>query len=717
MGKMFRFEELPGRIGLLTLDVPDQKVNTFSQPVLEELAELVAGFEKKTDMRGLLFQSGKGAQGQFIAGADLKELAGMATATPEQAAKGIAAGHEIFDRISNLPFPTVALIDGQCMGGGTEITLAMDYRLASDGPKTQIGLPEVKVGLFPGWGGTQRLPRLIGIQHAINMICTGEPVDAAKAAAIGLVFDAVKSEDLVSEGCQLIEYAQKSGHWKSERQRLRQALGLSGDQMMFDFSIAQGYIYSTTKGQYPAPMAALQAMQEGINVSLAEGLKIEQKLFLGVIGTPVAANLINVFFMNNHLTRDPGVDDPKVKPRDLERVGVLGTGQMGAGIAAAHARSGYPTVMVDVDDNRLADGMRQATKVVTKRIEIGRATQEDLVAMLSRLSTSTSHQVFSDRDVVIEAVTENEKLKTSLYKQLAGVLKKDAILASNTSTISITRMAESAPDPTRFVGMHFFFPVDRMQLVEVIRGKKTSDETVATIVQLAKKIRKTPIVVNDCPGFLVNRVLLPYMVEAVVLVMEGASIDQVDKAAERFGMPVGPMALHDMVGIDTSFYAGQVLAAGYPDRAVNVPIMEALVKAGRLGKKSGAGFRKYEGEKGRPVADPEIEPLLDKYRTDRRSFQSQELTDRLFLPMLIEAVRVLEDGIVRQPAHVDMGLIYGVGFPPFKGGILRWCDTLGADKVVKTAEKYAKLGVRFQTPQMLKEMAATGKKFYPAPTG
>ena len=233
--------------------------------------------------------------------------------------------------------------------------------------------------------------------------------------------------------------------------------------------------------------------------------------------------------------------------------------------------------------------------------------------------------------MVVEAVTENEKLKTNLYKQLAGVLKKDAILASNTSTISITRMSESCRNPSRFVGMHFFFPVDRMQLVEVIRGKKTSDETVATIVQLAKKIRKTPIVVNDCPGFLVNRVLLPYMVEAVVLVMEGATLDQVDKAAERFGMPVGPMALHDMVGIDTSCYAGQVLAAGYPDRAVNLPVMEALVKAGRLGKKSGAGFRKYEGPKGRPVPDPEIEPILDKYRVGKTRFPVAG-TDRSALP-------------------------------------------------------------------------------------
>ena len=419
--------------------------------------------------------------------------------------------------------------------------------------------------------------------------------------------------------------------------------------------------------------------------------------------------------MQNQLARDRGVTDPSVKARPVSRVGVLGAGQMGAGIATAHARSGVPTVMVDVDDARIADGMRRAADVVMGRIKIGRATTADLQSLLSQLSASTSHQVFSDRDVVVEAVTENEELKTALYRQLSTAMKKDAILATNTSTISITRMAEAWPDPSRFIGMHFFLPVDRMQLVEVIRGKRTSEETVATIVELSKRIKKTPIVVNDCAGFLVNRILLPYMTEALALLLEGASMDAVDRVATKFGMPVGPIALQDMVGLDTSCYAGKVLAAAYSDRALKITLLDDLIAAKRLGKKTGAGFRKFAGTKGKPVDDPTFAPFLEKHRTAKREVTDQEIEDRLFLSMLLEAVRTLEEGIVREPAHVDMGLILGVGFPPFRGGILRWCDAVGAAPLVDRASKYTALGKRFEPSPMLVDMAKSGKKFYPRP--
>jgi 3-hydroxyacyl-CoA dehydrogenase/enoyl-CoA hydratase/3-hydroxybutyryl-CoA epimerase/3-hydroxyacyl-CoA dehydrogenase/enoyl-CoA hydratase/3-hydroxybutyryl-CoA epimerase/enoyl-CoA isomerase len=340
-----------------------------------------------------------------------------------------------------------------------------------------------------------------------------------------------------------------------------------------------------------------------------------------------------------------------------------------------------------------------------------------MARMLAHLSTSTAQQVFADSDVVIEAVTENEKLKTAMYQHLARVLRKDAILASNTSTISITRMAAAAPDPTRFVGMHFFYPVDRMELVEVIRGARTSDETVATVVALAKAIRKTPIVVRDCPGFLVNRVLFPYMNEALVLLTEGASMDAIDRAATAFGMPMGPIALEDLVGLDTSLYAGEVILQAYPDRAVPTPIMGELVKAGRLGKKSGAGFRRFVGKQGRPEADPDFAPFLEAHKTDDREQppDEAEITDRLFLAMLLEATRVVEEGIVREPADADMGLILGIGFPPFRGGILRWCDTEGAGAILERLERYTPLGKRFEPTETLRRHALTGKTFYPRP--
>lgn len=710
MSDAFRLEERDGQIALLTFDVPQKKVNTLSRAVLEELAGWVGKLHQRTDLRGLLFRSGK--PGQFIAGADLTELGMLAYAPKEVAAQAITFGHQLFSAVANLPFPTVALIDGACMGGGTELVLAMDERLASTSPATKIGLPETKLGLLPAWGGTQRLTRLIGL-NAIEMICSGEPVGAKRAAELGIVFDAVPTDRLVEEGSRLIALARQLGDWKEKRARRAQGLGLGIDQATFAFATAEGLLKSKTKGHYPAPLAALRAIRDGCNLPLEQGLEVEKKNAMELFGAPTSANLIAIFFMKNRLERDPGVDRADITPGRVDRVGVVGSGLMGSGIATAHARSRIPTAMVDVDDARIAAGMKRAQEVVLSRIKIGRATPMDMADMLAHLSTSTSLGILADRDVVVEAITEDESAKTETYKKLAGVLKEGAILASNTSTISITRMAASAPDPSRFVGMHFFYPVDRMELVEVIRGEKTSDETVATIVALSKRIRKTPIVVKDCAGFLVNRVLFPYMSEALFLLGEGVEMDAIDAAATRFGMPVGPIALHDMVGLDTSFYAGSVLAAAYPDRAASPSLLRDMVKSGRLGQKSGLGFRKHGGK--RPEADPALAPLLEKHRTAGPPPDASELTDRLFLPMLLEATRVLEEGIVRDPSDVDMGLILGIGFPPFRGGILRWCDTEGADKVLARLERYAALGKRFEPTETLKRHAQAGTTFYPGP--
>ncbi|MGQ0634043.1 MAG: 3-hydroxyacyl-CoA dehydrogenase NAD-binding domain-containing protein [Planctomycetaceae bacterium] len=714
MPNVFRLKELPGPVAVLTFDTPDKKVNTFSRAVMAELADLVGRLEKRRDLQGLLFQSGK--PGQFIAGADLNELGAMPYLPPEQVRTMLAEGHQLFDRLSDLPFPTVALIDGPSMGGGTELALALDERIAADNTETRIGLPEVTVGVIPAWGGTQRMPRLIGLHHAIEMICSGDPVAPRQAAALGLVFDAVPAEKLVEEGLRLLAWLRTSGEWQASRQRRRQPLGLSEDQAKFAFGCAWGQLKAKTKGQPSAAVTALKAIERGVNLTLAEGLAIERELAGEVIGSDISANLIGVFFMGTALARDRGVADKNVQPRAVKRVGVLGSGLMGAGIATAHARSGVPAVMVDVSDERLADGLARARKVVEGRIAIGRATPADLVQLLSTLATSTAIDRFADCDVVVEAITENESLKTESYRRLAPVLRDDAILCSNTSTIPISRMAQAAPHPERFIGMHFFFPVDRMQLVEVIRGQQTSDETVVTIVELVRKLRKTPIVCGDCPGFLVNRILLPYLSESVLLLLEGAGMDQIDRVATRFGLPVGPITLNDMVGLDTSYYAGKVLTEAYRDRAVDVPLLKELVDAGRLGRKSGAGFRQFVGKKGKPADDPAFAPFLERNRMASRAVSDEEIEDRLLLPMLHEAVRLLEEKIVQEPMHVDMGLILGIGFPTFRGGLLRWCDTVGAQNIVDRSAKYATLGKRFQPTDEFVAMARRGDRFYPRPT-
>ena len=710
MSSLFQLEELEEHIALLTFDVPEKKVNTLSKVVLTELEEIVTRLESRTDLRGLLFRSGK--PGQFIAGADLNELGALIHATPEEIKVTLNVGHELFSRISRHPFPTVALVDGNCMGGGTELILAMDERIASDSSKTKIALPEVNIGLIPAWGGTQRMPRLIGIHHAIDMICSGSPLDTKQAAAVGLIFDAVPADQLISEGRRLIGYLVESGDWKRNRDRRSQSLGMTADQMNFTFACAEGQLQAKTQGHYPAPLAAVKSMKLGVNRPLDEGLQIERDVSMEVLGSPISTNLIGVFFMQNQLSRDRGVDQSGVQAKPVNRVGVLGAGLMGSGIATAQARSGVPVCMVDIDNDRIAAGLQSARHVIESRIKIGRASHTDMENMLGLFNATISQQAFSECDVVVEAVTENESLKTKIYSQLAEVLSEDAILASNTSTISITRMAESAPNPERFLGMHFFYPVDRMQLVEVIRGEKTSDESVVTIVELAKRIRKTPIVVNDCPGFLVNRILLPYMNEALLMLTEGASMDAVDKASTQFGYPMGPIALHDLVGLDTACYAGQVMVAGFADRAVQTPLLQDLVDAGRMGKKSGAGFRKFSKKKSRGEPDSEFEPFLEKHRTDNREFTEEEITDRLVLPMLLEATRILEEHIVREPGHVDMGLILGIGFPPFRGGLLHWCDSEKAGNIVDRLSKYSSLGKRFEPTETILEMAKSEKTFF-----
>jgi 3-hydroxyacyl-CoA dehydrogenase/enoyl-CoA hydratase/3-hydroxybutyryl-CoA epimerase/3-hydroxyacyl-CoA dehydrogenase/enoyl-CoA hydratase/3-hydroxybutyryl-CoA epimerase/enoyl-CoA isomerase len=705
-----RLDVLDGNVGLITFDQPGSRANVLSQAVQADFEAVLAQLRQRTELRGLILRSGK--PGMFIAGADLKEM-GKTGHDPEETRRVIRRGLDIIAAFENLPYPTVAAIEGPCLGGGLELVLGFDFRVASTHPKTELGLPEVKIGLFPGWGGTQRLPRVIGPATAAELICAGETVKPERALQLGLIFDAVPPERLMDEAKRVLEWAQQTGAWREARRIKQQPVGLSEEQRSFTFAVARAVVMEKTKGQLPAPAAALEAIAEGCNLPLEDGLKIETEKFLPIVASPIAKSLIAVFFMTQRLQKDPGVADASVQPRPVERVGVLGAGLMGAGIAGAHVRRGIPVMMLDSDPKALEKGVAANVKVLQTRIDIGRGTQADMVQALGRLSTTQALSAMADRDAVVEAVVENEQVKTALYQQLQPVLKPDAILASNTSTISITRMAKAWPRPENFAGLHFFNPVDRMQLVEVIRGEKTSDQTVVTLVALAKRIGKTPIVVRDCPGFLVNRILFPYINESLVLLEEGADPRAIDKAATAFGMPMGPVTLNDLVGLDTSLYAGRVVNAAFADRAKSTRVLDELVKAGRLGQKSGAGFYSY-AKGGRGADDPFLAALLERLGARRRDYQREELQDRLFLPMLTEASRVLTEGIVREPGDVDMGLILGIGFPAFRGGLLRWADSLGLPAMLEKLRKYEALGPRYAPTEQMKKLAAERRGFYPA---
>jgi 3-hydroxyacyl-CoA dehydrogenase/enoyl-CoA hydratase/3-hydroxybutyryl-CoA epimerase/3-hydroxyacyl-CoA dehydrogenase/enoyl-CoA hydratase/3-hydroxybutyryl-CoA epimerase/enoyl-CoA isomerase len=698
-----------GPIAVVTFNQPQSRANTLNQAVLGELESVLYMLSRRTDLKGVILRSGK--PGMFIAGADLREL-GSNLLNHAEAEKLTKRGHDLIAGFEKLPFPTVAAIEGACQGGGLELVLGFDYRLASTHPKTEIGLPEVKIGLIPGWGGTQRLTRLIGPALAAELICAGETVNAQRARELGIVFDAVPSDRLLDEARRLIHWAHDSQAWQAARRKKQQPVGLSEDQHSFIFAVAKAQVLAKTKGQLPAPLAALDAIAKGCNLPLDEGLKVETAAFTPLVGSPISRNLIAVFFMTQRLQKDPGVANPSIEPKTVERVGVLGAGIMGSGIAGAHIRRGIPVVMLDSIPQALEKGVAAITKVMQSRIDIGRMKSEEMIAALGRLSTTASLAAMADRDVVIEAVIENEATKVDLYRQLEPLLKPDAILASNTSTISITRMAQAMKRPEDFAGMHYFNPVDRMQLVEVIRGERTSDQTVVTLVALAKRIGKTPIVVRDCPGFLVNRILFPYLNESLVLLEEGADPRAIDKAATTFGMPMGPITLNDLVGLDTSLYAGRVINTAFADRAKTTKILDELVAAGRLGQKSGAGFYSYaKGSRG--TDDSAFTSILERCRTGRREIGPEEITDRLFLPMLVEASRILEEGIVRDPADVDMSLILGIGFPAFRGGLLRWADTVGLAKVLEKLKRYESLGLRFHPTEQMRRLAAEGRTFNP----
>lgn len=704
----FKLDVLDGSIGLVTFDLPNSRANTMGQAVLAELDALVKQLAGRKDLRGLILQSGK--PGMFVAGADLREL-GSARPDPEFNRKFIQKGLDVLAAIEQLPFPTVAAIDGSCMGGGLELALSFDFRIAGSNPKTEVGFPEVKVGLFPGWGGTQRLPRVIGPSQALELICSGDPVKAGKAREMGIVSDVVPSDRLIEESKSVLQWANETGSWKDARRKKQQPIGLSEEQHAFTFAVAKGQVMMKTQGKLPAPLAAVDAVGRGCNLPLDEGLKVETDLFIPLVGSPISKNLIAVFFMSQRLQKDPGVSDSKVQPRNIERVGVLGAGLMGAGIAGAHIRKNIPVMMLDTAPGALEKGVAANAKVMQGRVQIGRMTAEEMLGGMARLSTTATLAAMADRDLVVEAVVENEEVKVQLYKQLQEVMSPSSILASNTSTISITRMAKAVKRPESFAGMHFFNPVDRMQLVEVIRGEKTNDETVVTLVALAKKIGKTPIVVRDCPGFLVNRILFPYINESLVLLEEGASPRAIDKAAVAFGMPMGPITLNDLVGLDTSLYAGRVVNTAFADRAKTTRILDELVAAKRMGQKSGAGFYSYaKGSRG--VDDPAFEAILAKCRTGKREISPEEITDRLFLPMLTEASRILMEGIVRDPGDVDMGLILGIGFPAYRGGLLRWADSIGLDKILEKLKTYEPLGARFHPTEQMRRLAAEGRGFF-----
>ena len=711
MGNAFRLA-LNDSLAVVTFDVPDEKVNKFSTPVMEELSGLTDRLSAANGIAALLFVSAK--KDIFIAGADVREIESIGS--PEEGRTKSAVGQQIFDRWSRLPFPTVAAIGGACLGGGTELALACDYRVVSDSPKAVIGLPEVNLGILPGWGGTQRLPRLVGVAAALDMILTGKALDGKRAARIGLA-DAVVPEPIFAEWAEKFARS-KFQTRKPKGRRLRPSavqLVLEGNPLgrTLVFRKARGAVLARTRGHYPAPLEALAAVEEGFPRKIAEALAIENAHLGNLIGTPIQKNLMRIFFWTEEIKKETGTLDPGISPRAVTRVGVLGAGVMGGGIAQLAADKGIPARMKDIAPEPLAHGFQAAAAVWKDRMKQRRLTPSQFKGKMDLLSGGLDYSGFAAAEVTIEAVVEKLAVKQAVLREWEQAVGDDPIFASNTSTIPITRIASAAAQAGRVVGMHFFNPVHKMPLVEVIRGERSSEEAVATIFDLARRLGKTPVVVRDAPGFLVNRVLAPYLSESVRLLQDGCRIEDVDSSMVDFGMPVGPLALLDDVGIDVAIKAGHTLAEAFPKRLPVADNFESLANAKRLGRKTGRGFYLYKGST-RTGPDRSAYGLLNLRPPGASPLPPEVLQARLLMPMVNEAAFCLEEGIVPSAAKLDLAMIFGTGFPPFRGGLLRYADDLGIGRVVNRLEDLEeRLGPRFEPSPLLVRMANDKNKFYP----
>ncbi len=712
----FRLDVEGDGLAVLTFDLPGEKVNKYSAHVLLELERVLDGLAKRSDVKALLLVSGK--PDIFIAGADVKEIAGVSD--PATIANGVRRGHEIFGKLANLPFPTVAAIEGPCVGGGCETVLAMDWRLASDSKKTQIGLPEIKLGILPAWGGTARLPRVVGLTGALDVILAGKVVDSRRAKRMGLVDELVPAPILLEAARKFARGkfgTPKRANAAPDGGPLR-AVPAKGMEKLLEgvgksvvFSKARSSVLRETHGNYPAPLAALAAVERGFGKPLKEALELEVEAAGKLVGSPEMKALVNLFFRMEEVKKETGVA-AGVSPRPVKRVGVLGAGAMGGGIAQLSADKGWPVRMKDIRHEALALGYAQAAKIWQEKVKKRRMTKVEFAGKMSLLGGGLGWEGFDACDVTIEAVLEKLAVKQAVLKEWEAVAAPDAIFASNTSTLPITEIAKAAARPERIVGMHFFNPVHKMPLVEVIFGEKTAPEVTATIFELAKKMGKTPVVVKDAPGFLVNRILAPYLGEGVRLLLEGVSMEAIDKGMRKFGMPVGPIELLDDVGIDVAAKGAETLSAAWPERMPIDPAFGRLVTATRLGRKTKKGFYRYENDK-RVGPDAQAYVDLGVASPGSVSITPEALEARLIYPMVNEAAFCLAEAIVPGPDKLDLAMIFGIGFPPFRGGLCAHAEARGLAAVVDALNRLAsEKGPRFKPAPLLADLAKQGTTFF-----
>ncbi len=714
-GKAVQLNLLDNGVAELIFDYQTESVNKFDRVALQDWRTAVDLLQEKGDsLKGLLVYS---AKSQFIVGADITEFGEAFQQTDEQMGEWLSYCNQIFTDIEDLPFPTVSAINGLALGGGCEMALSTDFRVIDT--KGKIGLPETQLGIIPGFGGTVRMPRLIGVDNAIKNITAGAQLKSAEALKQHLVDAVVPLEKLVSSGHKILNQAIEGVlDWKARRAQKTSIIRLPFAESMLVFQSSIGMTLATTKGHYPAPIAAINSIQKGASKPREVALKIEMKEFIKVAKTDVTKSLVGLF-LNDQFIKKKKKKQSK-SGEDVTKAAVLGAGIMGGGIAYQSASKNVPIIMKDIRQTGLDQGMREASKLTAKLVKRGKIDESRMAQVLSSITPTLSYGEadFANVDIVVEAVVENPTVKKIVLGEVETKCKPGTVLCSNTSTISITSLAEGLEHPENFCGMHFFNPVHRMKLVEIIRGEKTSERAVGTAVNYALKMGKLPIVVNDCPGFLVNRVLFPYFAGFQMLVSEGADFLQIDKVMEKFGWPMGPAYLLDVVGMDTAHHAQAIMADGFPDRMASKSrtSLDVMVESERYGQKNSKGYYQYTlDRKGKPKksTDQEVPAMIASVQSAKLvKFSSEEVQERMMIPMMIETIRCFEEGIVDTPNEADMALIFGIGFPPFLGGALHYADLLGLEALCAMADKYSHLGKLYEPTAKMRVMAASGTTYY-----
>lgn len=694
-------------IAHLVMDVVGDSMNTLKAEFGEQITNVLKEIREDKTIIGLVVCSGK--KDSFVAGADINMLANCKTA--EEATTLSRQGQMIFDQVENFPIPVIAAVHGACLGGGLELAMACHARICSDSPKTALGVPEVQLGLLPGGGGTQRLPKLVGIQKALDMMLTGKQLRAKQALKMGLVSDVVPESILIATAEQLALKG-KVKATQIKRSMLDKLLEGNSFGRKIVFSQATKTVLSKTKGNYPAPLKIIDCVRVGAERSPAMGYQVEADHFGQLVMSKESAQLRGLFFATTEMKKEQGVEG--VMPIAIKKAGVLGGGLMGGGIAfVTSTKAKVPVRIKDISHKGIHAALKYSYDILNTKVKRRFMLHSEMQKQLANITGTVDYTGFKDADIIVEAVFEDLTLKQNMVADIEQHCKPETIFASNTSSLPIGQIAAKASRPENVIGLHYFSPVDKMPLAEIIAHEKTSDQTISTTVAFAKKQGKTPIVVKDKAGFYVNRILAPYMNEAAMLLLAGEPVEKLDRALVRFGFPVGPMQLLDEVGIDIGAKIGPILQKELGERFAPPTAFERLITDGRLGKKANKGFYLYgaNAKRGKKQVDESIYSLLGI--TPQGKLGEEEIAKRCVYMMLNEAARCLDEGIVRNARDGDIGAIFGIGFPPFLGGPYRYMDSIGAANLVSTLNQWkTQHGERFAPCDALVKMAEQGATYY-----